>query len=244
MSALSPSGASLAFSIEQTNTPTDENDVEGAADSRADLHRPASPRAQDSLISNDDGHQATSPLIQYRVVIMSSDDSRITSKSAAEVDQTSEERSSSTSPAASSSSNSAANDEVPTCSVKASVTTLQWLDESHLACGLQDGTVTIIARRRQSSKMLSEHSSSSENGLEWTPTLSRCFHRAQTGESSEGEDKARRVVRIRLSGEGLASGGGATGAARGSELTLWVLYGDRVVVCVSVEGVIALAKQR
>ena len=131
-----------------------------------------------------------------------------------------------------------------TCDVKAPVTTLQWLDESHLACGLQDGTVVIIARR---SKMSSERRLS-ENGRgsgDWTPTLSRCFHRAQSDDNSEGGGgKAKRVVCIRLSGEGLAGGGGggATGAARGSEPTLWVLYGDRVVVCVSVDAVITLAR--
>lgn len=131
------------------------------------------------------------------------------------------------------------------CEVKAPVTTLQWLDESHLACGLQDGIVTIIARR-QSKVPYQRSSENGRGGSEdcWTPTLSRCFHRAEADENSEGAGKAKRVVCIRLSGEGLAAGGGGgvTGAARGSEPTLWVLYGDRVVVCVSVEAVIALAR--
>lgn len=252
VSALSPSGARLAFAIEQTNTPTDENVVDSATDSRDHLHRPASPRRQDSVASDGD-HPANPPLLQYRVTITSSGTSRISSKSAAAaVGQTSEEKTQASSSsllqssASSTSPSSAANYEVATCDVKAPVTTLQWLDESHLACGLQDGTVAIIARRRSN---ISSERRSSENGRDssgdWTPTLSRCFHRAQADESSEGGGgKAKRVVCIRLSGEGLAGGGGggATGAARGSEPTLWVLYGDRVVVCVSVEAVIALAR--
>lgn len=250
VSALSPSGARLAFAIEQTSTRTDENEVvDSPTDSRDHLHPPASPRPQDSLVSDGD-HTANLPLVQYRVTISSIVASRTSSKSAAAaVGQNSEGRSLASSsslppPPSSTSPSSVANDVVATCNVKAPVTTLQWLDESHLACGLQDGTVVIIARRR--SKISSERRLS-ENGRgsgDWTPTLSRCFHRAQADENSEGGVKAKRVVCIRLSGEGLAGGGGggATGAARGSEPTLWVLYGDRVVVCVSVEAVITLAR--
>ena len=245
VSALSPSGARLAFAIEETKTPTDENVVDTAVDSRDHLHRPASPRPQDSL-ARDGDHRANLPLVQYRVTITSSGASCIYSKSAvAAVDQTSEERSLASSwsfpppPLSTSSNNKVATYKYDD---KATVTTLQWLDESHLACGLQDGTVTIIARRR--SKISSERWSENDQGCgDWTPTLSRCFHRAQGDENSHGGDKARRVVCIRLSGEGLAGGGGgATGATRGSEPTLWVLYGDRVVVCVSVRAVIALAR--
>lgn len=243
VSALSPSGARLAFAI---NTPTDENVVDSATDSRDHLHRPASPRRQDSVASDGDC-PANPPLVKYRVMITSSGTSRISSKSAAAAEEKTQASSSSLLPSSTSSTSpsSAANYEVATSDVKAPVTTLQWLDESHLACGLQDGTVVIIARRRSN---ISSGRRSSESGRDsagdWTPTLSRCFHRAQADESSEGGGKAKRVVCIRLSGEGLAGGGvgGATGAARGSEPTLWVLYGDRVVVCVSVEAVIALAR--
>lgn len=61
-------------------------------------------------------------------------------------------------------------------------------------------------------------------------------------------------MRIRLSGEeatGGVGGIGRAGAARGSgggvgggaveALTLWVLYEDRVVVCVSAEALLTLA---
>lgn len=70
--------------------------------------------------------------------------------------------------------------------------------------------------------------------------LSRCFHRVQE------ESRSRKVLHVRLSGEGVDCAGddvaAVAGGARRSELTLWVLYGDRVVVCVGVEAIIKLAR--
>ncbi|CAM9533516.1 unnamed protein product [Scytosiphon promiscuus] len=52
-------------------------------------------------------------------------------------------------------------------------------------------------------------------------------------------------MRIRLSGGGAAGGEGAAAgvATRGSEPTVWVLYPDRVLVCVGVEALVTLARQ-
>jgi len=51
-------------------------------------------------------------------------------------------------------------------------------------------------------------------------------------------------MRIRLSGAGSSGGEGAAagGATRGSEPTVWVLYPDRVLVCVGVEAIVTLAR--
>lgn len=150
------------------------------------------------------------------------------------------------------------------CPLKAPVTALQWLDESHLVCGLQDGTVTIVIASRSESAATAEqrqrhHNNSSSGdrlrlGLEhgigreqqggegWRPALSRCFHRARHG--GDAEDKSRRVVCIRLSGGGVTGGEGAAagGATRSSEPTVWVLYPDRVLVGIGVEALVTLAR--
>lgn len=128
--------------------------------------------------------------------------------------------------------------------LNAAVTTLQWLNDSHLTCGLQDGSVVIISHRSGSTHDPSLPYSNEPGGhQEWTVTLSRRFHHLQQSRPVEGSNdigNSQGVVRIRMSGEGSLN----TDAVRkgGSEATLWVLYKDRVVVCVGVDSLVALAR--
>ena len=138
--------------------------------------------------------------------------------------------------------------------VSAAITALEWLDDSHVACGLQDGTVVIISRLSCTNLGLS----SPDGGYlypgdreEWTKTFSRRFHHLQHQKLQDkgGGGHGRRehpegVVCIRVSGERFSSpdGSGSGEGKRGGELTLWVLYEDRVVVCVGVDPIVALAR--
>ncbi|CAM9768777.1 unnamed protein product, partial [Discosporangium mesarthrocarpum] len=65
----------------------------------------------------------------------------------------------------------------------------------------------------------------------WRVAVSRRFH--------GGGDKS--IVRIRLSGEGVSAGLGIGGMIPDESLTLWILYSDRVVVCMSAESLMALS---
>lgn len=127
--------------------------------------------------------------------------------------------------------------------LKAAVTTLQWLDDSHLTCGLQDGTVVIISRRSGTSHDPPFPVSIEPGGhQEWTVTLSRRFHHLQQSPAEGTNDigNSQGVVRIRMSGE--RSLNADVVRKEGSEATLWVLYKDRVVVCVGVDPLLALAR--
>ncbi|CAM9897532.1 unnamed protein product, partial [Choristocarpus tenellus] len=123
----------------------------------------------------------------------------------------------------------------------APVTALQWLDEHHLACGLEDGMLVLIAGteeeqggRDRASALLSSVVGSRQG--RWRIAVSKRFH--GSGGSGSGE---RSVLRIRLSGEGVT--GDREGSVGGNEtLTLWVLYDDRIVVCVSVESLMAMSR--
>lgn len=248
ISALSPSGRHLAYAVEQTIADTTTVEWDQHQDRPQQQPRPEGG-------TDDDGPTPPS-LPDYQVAIASCHAANMSPISpVAAVGQTSEER-----PMPSSElllSSQAAH--VNKCTLKAPVTALQWLDESHLACGLQDGSVTIIIagrrcrsesaaqqqRHHNNGDRLLEHDLGREQGGgggDWTPALSRCFHRAKHGGGAE--DKSRRVVRIRLSGGGVAGGEGAAagGATRSSEPTVWVLYPDRVLVCVGVEAIVTLAR--
>lgn len=237
ISAVSPSGLRLAYALNANLAVTDENSVNNSRDAQQHIGQPTSHRRKDSC-SSDDNNPPAPPLLQYRVVITGTSSASTTPQSAA-ICQLSDEK-----PASSSSSAAAATADaldVNTCPLKAPITTLCWLDETHLACGQQDGTVTIVSHRR--SGPASEHLSENDPGRrEWTPTLSRCFHRVQRAGGGGEDTSAGRVVCIRLSGEGIAGGASAVGGTRGSELTLWVLYGGGVVVCVGVEALVTIAR--
>lgn len=262
ISALSPSGHHLAYAVvEQTiaGKVQDNCDAAGAAvdsenqnyedrrDRQQQQHRH---RSEQGGGTDDDG--PTFPSISlYHVIITSC---HAASLSPIPGGQTSEDG-----PSMPSSHGLHVNK----CPVKAAVTALQWLDESHLACGLQDGNVTIIIACPSESAASTEqqqqrhHNGSNddrlslehglgrkqeESGGAWRPALSRCFHRARHGGGAE--DKSRRVMRIRLSGGGVTGGEGAVagGATRSSEPTVWVLYPDRVLVGVGVEALVNLAR--
>lgn len=245
ISAVSPSGFHLAYvhpaaTVEEATTTA----VDDTHPTRHPKH-PSSPKRND--LSADTGSPATA-LPDYRVVIASCSKSGGTAgralTSAGLIDQTfssaKQQHQQQQRPFCTSPRIEEAKPDLDTCSLRAPITTLQWLDESHLACGLRDGTVTIIARRSVLKPTRSSSDSVGRNA-EWTPALSRCFHRAQGGTGGL-EDDARRVVHIRLSGERVAIGDGTAAAAHGSEPTVWVLYGDRVVVCVGVEALVLLAR--
>lgn len=127
--------------------------------------------------------------------------------------------------------------------LRAAVTTLQWLDNSHLTCGLQDGTVVIISRRSGTTHVPSLLLRNEPGGhQEWTVTFSRRFHHLQQSSVEGANDigNSQGVVRIRMSGERSLN---ADVVRKGvSEATLWVLYKDRVVVCVGVDPLMALAR--
>lgn len=248
ITALSPSGRHLAYAVEESTAESWETKSH-AVDSH--LHQQQGQEQQHGATEGDGGPPRPSSLT-YRVAIASSSTactSLVPSGRTVDINRTSEERfvrSSSSSPMSAEAAN------VNTCLLKSRVTALQWLDESHLACGLQDGTVTIIVacrhrrsdsaeqQRKQGARQLLEHGLARETP--WAPALSRCFHRVQNG--GDAEDGSRRVVRIRLSGGGAAGGGGAAAGVttHGSEPTVWVLYPDRVVVCVGVEALVTLAR--
>lgn len=239
ISALSPSGRHLAYAVEQT---IPGRDVNSAVISDEQQHQHQHQRAEGGA---DDDTAASPSLPQYQVSIASSVAASTAAAAAAAGRACSKERFSS-----SSSGNKSV--DVNTCPVTARVTALQWLDESHLACGLQDGTVSVLVAGRVSRRdppaeqhhsgdggvrRVIEHSLGRDGG--WTPALSRCFHRVHHG----GAEDRSRVVSIRLSGAGAseAEGAAAGGATRGSEPTVWVLYPDRVLVCVGVEAIVSLA---
>lgn len=243
ISALSPSGRHLAYAIEQTIPGSDVNSAIISAEQRHQHQHPQRPEGGGA----DDDTAASPSLPQYQVAIASS---RAVRSTAAAGQTYSKERLL----LPSSASGEEAVD-LNTCPVTARVTALQWLDESHLACGLQDGTVTVLVpgrgHRRNPSAEQQRHGGGGSRVLEhglgreggWTPALSRCFHRVHHGGGGGAEDRSR-VVCIRLSGAGASGAEGAApgGATRGSEPTVWVLYPDRVLVCVGVEAIVALAR--
>ncbi|CAM9228135.1 unnamed protein product, partial [Hapterophycus canaliculatus] len=249
ITALSPSGRHLAYAVEKSATESWETESDVVVDPHLQ-HQQG--QHQNGASEGDGGPTYHSSSMKYQVLITSRDaacTSQIPSAAILGVGQTSEQFPSSSS---SSSPMPARETDVNTCLLKSRVTALQWLDESHLACGLQDGTVTIVVatrhRRSDSSEQQRKHGARQllEHGLEretpWAPALSRCFHRVQHG--GDAEDGARRVMRIRLSGGGAADREGAASsvATRASEPTVWVLYPDRVVVCVGVEALVTLAR--
>ena len=250
ISALSPSGCHLAYAVEHSVV------RKGAADPAEHLGKQQQHRPEGGA---DDDVDASPSLPQYRVAIESG-----LAANRSPIGQTSKERRTPSRGEEAGNLNTCQH-----CPVKASVTALQWLDDSHLACGLQDGTVVVIVagRRRHrrgggssSGGSRSEAEGAAQRGRwfepgrgqeggveEWTPALSRCFHRVHHGGGGGPEDKSRRVMCIRVSGGGGLGGEGAAaaaagGATRGSEPTVWVLYPDRVLVCVGVEAVVALAR--
>lgn len=237
ISALSPSGCHLAYAVERQHSIAGRGAADSAEQLRQDRHRPEAG-------ADNDGAALPSPP-QHQVEIVSG-----LAASANPKGQTSKERQ--PFPRGEGEDGKAGN--LNTCPLKASVTALQWLDDSHLACGLQDGTVVIIvAGRGGGSRSEAEGAGQRgrwfesdlgrQRGEGWTPALSRCFHRAHH-HGGGPEDKSRRVMRIRLSGTGGSAGEGAAvgGATRGSEPTVWVLYPDRVLVCVGVEAIVTLAR--
>lgn len=244
ITALSPSGRHLAYALEKTATESSETKAY-VLDSQ--LQHQQQGRHGNGAAEGDSGPSGPSSL-NYHVAIVSSGAACASHKPPAMsigAGKTAEDRflSSSSSPM------SARAGDVNTCLLNSQVTALQWLDESHLACGLKDGTVTIIVhhrsdsaeqqRRKQGARQLLEHGIA--RAAPWAPALSRCFHRVQSGDA---EDGSRRVMRIRLSGGGVAGGEGAAAgvATGGSEPTVWVLYPDRVVVCVGVDALVTLAR--
>lgn len=233
-SALSPSGRYLAYAVEQTipgGSDEVNNNISGVISDEQE-QRPEEGGA-------DDDAAASSSRPQYKVAIARS--CAIDAVAAGRAYP--KERFSS--------SRKAGGVDPDTCPVTARVTALQWLDESHLACGQHDGTVTIIVagRGRWGAAEKYQEGSVLEHGLDraggWTPALSRCFHRVQHGHGGGGaENDKSRVMCIRLSGGGASGAEGAVvgSTARGSEPTAWVLYPDRVLVCVGVEALITLAR--
>lgn len=266
VSAVSPSGLRLAVALEQiSNEATSESATTSTSLSTGQSPHSASQHQQEQTASLSPNRDADSspniapnergysnaipshPPPWHRVAIATN------SCTTTSWTTTASRGASSSSPLLSTPPSSASDDypTVVTCSVKAPVTALQWLDDSHLACGLQDGTVTLLARDARSNFTESMNLGDS---AAWTPTLSRCFHRVTSGGSTPNDQGRRRVVRIRLSGHGSIGGKdgmGGIGAARGSgrlgggpgdALTLWILYEDRVVVCVSAEALVMLAR--
>ena len=235
ISALSPSGRHLAYAVEQT---IPGSDVNSAIISDEHQHQHQQQRPEGSA---DDNAAASPSLPRYQVAIASS---RAVGTAAAGRAHSKERM-------IIPSSREKAVD-LNTCPVTARVTALQWLDESHLACGLQDGTVTVLVaghgyRRNPSAEQKQHHGGGRrvlEHGLgrdgAWTPALSRCFHRVHHG----GAENKSRVMCIRLSGAGASGAESAVpgGTTRGSEPTVWVLYPDRVLVCVGVEAIVTLAR--
>ncbi len=242
ISALSPSGWHLAYAVEYSAA------GRGAADSAEQQHRARQPPRFEAGDADDDGAASSAPP-QHQVEIVSG-----LAASANPNGQASKERR----PFFRGKGKDGQAGNLNTCPVKASVTALQWLDDSHLACGLQDGTVVIIVAGRGGGSSRSgaegagqrgrwfESDLGREGGEAWTPALSRCFHRVHHHGGGGPEDKSRRVMRIRLSGGGGSGGEGAAagGASRGGEPTVWVLYPDRVLVCVGVEAIVTLARYR
>lgn len=238
IAALSPSGRHLAYAVEQAFPGLREVNSDGVtADGGQQEQRPEG--------VTDDDAAASPSLPHYQVAIARS--RAVNNNTAAAGQAYSREKRLSSS----SGNNNKAGGDLNTCPVTARVTALQWLDESHLACGLQDGAVTIIvagrgcrwdsaAEQQHPGGRVLEHGLGREGG--WSPALSRCFHRVHHG-GGGAEDKSR-VMRIHLSGGGAsgAEGAAAGGATRGSEPTVWVLYPDRVLVCVGVEEIVTLAR--
>ncbi|CAM9613542.1 unnamed protein product, partial [Ectocarpus sp. 12 AP-2014] len=249
ISALSPSGRLLAFAAVVEQGGIGSSGSNSAAFGEEQRHQDQQQHHLEGG-NNDDSH-ASPALPQYQVVITSSNgaEEHQTSSTAAVAGRTWNDGCTLILAAGSSSV------DVSTCLVKAPVTALQWMDECSLACGLQDGTVTIIIadrRRRRSDPnpnkdgRLSEHGLSRAEASTWTPALSRCFHRVHQHGGGGADSSSARVMRIRLSGGGIAGGepAAASGATRGSEPTLWVLYPDRVVVCVGVDAVVTYARKQ
>lgn len=247
ISALSPCGRHLAFAAVVEQGGIDSSGSKSAAFGEAQRHRDQQQQHHLEGGNNDDS-RASPALTQYQVVITSSNgaEEHQTSSTAAVAGRTWNDGCTPILAADSSV-------DVSTCPVKAPVTALQWMDDCSLACGLQDGTVTIIIadrRRRRSDPnpnndgRLLEHGLGRGEALTWTPALSRCFHRVQQHGGGGADSSSARVMRIRLSGGGIAGGeaAAASSATRGSEPTLWVLYPDRVVVCVGVDAVVTYAR--
>lgn len=118
------------------------------------------------------------------------------------------------------------------------VTSLVWIDDSHLACGLQDGTVMLFVR----DSMFGSSRGGEDMDNSWMPTPPRCFHRVSGGTGRDGGSS--QVVQLRLSGEGasgIESAAGMDGRESDAQ-TLWMLYEDRVVVCVYANALIAHAR--
>ncbi|CAM9437484.1 unnamed protein product [Ectocarpus sp. 4 AP-2014] len=250
ISALSPSGRLLASAAVVEQGGIDSSRSKSAAFGEAQRRRDQQQQHHLEGGNNDDC-RASPALPQYQVVITSSKGAEEyqTSSTAAVAGRTWNDG---CTPILAADSSSV---DVSTCPVKAPVTALQWMDDCSLACGLQDGTVTIVIadrhRRRSDPNpnndgRLLEHSLGRGEALTWTPALSRCFHRVQQLVGGGADSSSTRVMRIRLSGGGIAGGeaAAASGATRGSEPTLWVLYPDRVVVCVGVDAVVTYARQQ
>lgn len=243
ISALSPSGRHLACAavVQQGGGSSGDQD-KSPAFGEAQRHRDQQQQHLEG--GNNDESRASPALPQYQVVITSSNgaEEHRTSSTAAVAGRTWKDGCSPTLAADSSSSV-----DVNTCPLKAPVTALQWMDDCSLACGLQDGTVTIIISDRRPRRSDPNQPNPDNDGrLTWTPALSRCFHRVQQhgGGGGAADSGSARVMRIRISGGGITGGeaAAASGATRGSEPTLWVLYPDRVVVCVGVEAVVTYAR--
>lgn len=246
ISALSPSGRHLACAAVVEQAASSSTGNKPAAIGEAQRHRDQQQQHLEG--GNNDDSRASPALPQYQVVITSSSgaEEHQTSSTAAVAARTWKDGCTPILAVADSV-------DVNTCPLKAPVTALQWMDDCSLACGLQDGTVTIIIadrRRRRSDPnpgndgRLLDPGLGRDEALTWTPALSRCFHRVQQHGGGGADSSSARVMRIRLSGGGIAGGeaGAASGATRGSEPTLWVLYPDRVVVCVGVEAVLTYAR--
>ncbi|CAN0011976.1 unnamed protein product, partial [Sphacelaria rigidula] len=214
VSAISPSGLTLALAVECTT----EQSTASSSDLLSDSHHQhettlVSPR-RDSLDSRTASERVISsaclsqPVSQYRVVI-AKDKSGGTNKATTSTSGSSSIRTAKTldNTADNTTDNTT---EVSTCPVKSPVTALQWLDDAHLACGLQDGTITLLTRN-DSAATSSQYSTSSPScgryTGSWTSTFSRCFHRVAPGAGGAHNDQGRRrVVRITLSGEEFSGG--------------------------------------
>lgn len=127
---------------------------------------------------------------------------------------------------------------VVSLSTKTPVTALIWLDDSHLACGLQDGSIMFFVR--DSLSVTSTFDDSASRG--WVSTPPRCFHRVSIGAGHDGD--SRRVVQLRLSKDRSTDSESDFIDNRhdGEAQTLWILYEDRVVVCTSARALIAFAR--